>query len=104
MPKMDMPPLARFSNLEDYVPAYGDVVIWAGWLTTWIGVVSDFDRDTNTLQIVFNGVPYVLFTLRPEEYVQHMRKISMTDIRGATKGVWAIQKHDTQRNTVVWYV
>lgn len=104
MPQVDLPPLAVFASLDDYVPQYGDIVIWCGWFTSWIGVVSGHDREAKELHIVFSGVPYVLFTLQPEEHAENTRRIPLAKIKGAARGVWAFQQHDAQRNTIVWYI
>jgi len=101
MPKIEAPPLARYTTLIDYVPHYGDFVIWAGWFTQWFGVVSALDRDKEEISIIFEGSPFLLFTLLPSEHVGNTKTIKLSTICNARKGSWAILRNDT---TLTWFV
>ena len=57
MPKVEPPPLANFVSIADYVPQYGDYVVWCKWFTTWHGIVADFDVNKNEVDIIFEGTP-----------------------------------------------
>ncbi len=96
--------LAQYMSLTDYRPSYGDYVVWSGWLTTWHGVVSNYDPKTDELYIIFAGVPVLLFTMGDKEQEKETKKIKLSTIKNATQGSYAIQQHDKLRNTVTWYV
>ncbi len=100
----EIPPLAQYRRLADYVPAYGDYVVWSGWFTTWHGVVSNFDPKTNELYIIFAGVPLLLFTMGEDEQKKETNKIKLSKIKNASQGSWAIQQHDRTHNAIVWYI
>jgi hypothetical protein len=90
--------------LSEYVPAYADYVVWAGLLSTWHGTVSNYDKDTDELHVIFAGLPFLLFTMTNEEMEKETRKIKMNKIRVASKGTWAILQHDYTKNASIWYI
>lgn len=96
--------LAQYRRLSEYTPAYGDFVVWSGWFTTWHGVVSNYDQQTDELYIIFANIPFLLFTMSSEEQERETKKIKLSKIKNASQGNWAIQQHDPIRNTIVWYV
>ena len=104
MPKVEPPPLANYVSIADYVPQYGDYVVWCKWFTTWHGIVADFDVNKNEVGIIFEGTPFLLFTLDGFKYEKYTRTIKLPKIRSSFKGSWAVLRHDTQRNITVWYV
>jgi hypothetical protein len=99
-----LPPLAQYKSLADYSPAYSDFVVWSGWITTWHGIVSYYDQDTDELHVIFSNVPFLLFTMSDDEMKKETRKIKLGTIRNSAKGVWAIQQHDYTKNASVWYI
>jgi hypothetical protein len=96
--------LALYRSLKDYKPAYGDYVIWSRWFTTWHGIISNYDQDTDDLYIIFAGVPFLLFTMSEEEQKKETKKIKLTKIKNASQGNWSIQQHHQAHNTVIWYI
>ncbi len=99
-----LPPLVQYRDLTEYTPAYGDFIVWTGFLTTWCGVVANYDKETESLSVIYNGVPFVLFTLTPEEQMQDMSEVKLGEIRNASKGKYAIQQRDPATNATVWYI
>jgi len=95
--------LAQYGNLNDYTPEVGDFVVWSGWWTHWLGVVSHFNPATDELSIIFATVPFNLFTMPESERAKETRKIKLSDIKNAFKGAWAIQQYG-KTNSPVWYV
>ncbi len=104
MKLFDAPALAHYKPLSDYVPAYGDYVVWSGWFTTWHGIVSNYDQETNKLSVIFSGIPFLLFTMDHTQQKVDTREIELTKIKNASQGKWAIQQHDRVRNAVIWYI
>ena len=104
MPNVELPPLAHYKPVGDYVPCFGDFAIWSGWFTTWHGVVSSFDQSSSVLTIIFGGTPKLLFTLTPEEQKVETSTVTLTQVRYGWRGSWAFLKHDRERNTNIWYV
>ncbi len=102
--KSDLPPLAQYRSLSEYIPNYGDYIVWTGWLTTWHGVVINHDPDDGDVYIIFSSIPFVLFTLEEHEQERETRKIKLSSIRGASHGTWAALQHDFTRNSNVWYL
>lgn len=98
------PPLAMYKPISEYSPAYGDFIVWSGWFVTWNGVVSNYDVDTSELDIVFSTLPFLLFTMHPEEQEKHRRKISLVQIRNSANGIFAICQHDYIHNVTIWYI
>lgn len=86
------------------MPAYADYVVWTGYFTTWHGIVSFYDRESDELHVIFSGVPFLLFTMSDAEMEKETRKIKMNKIRTASKGTWAILQHDYTKNASVWHV
>jgi hypothetical protein len=98
------PPLAHYNNIADYIPRYGDYVIWSGWFTTWHGIVVDFSVQTGEVSIIFSGLMSLLLTLRPDEQAKDTRKIKLTKIQDSSYGTWTAQQHDQTRNVNIWYI
>lgn len=102
--QVDQPPLAQYKNRKDYVPQYGDFIVWTGFITTWHGVVSSFNKDTNELNIIFSCVPFLLFTMPEEDQIKETKSIKLGDIKNAPNGKFAIQQYSKQHNTTIWYI
>lgn len=101
---VDLPPLANYRNLQDYVPAYGDFVVWSGWFTTWFGVVANYEQNTGDVHIIYAGLPFLLFTSTDEEQRRDTRRIQLSALRMSNKGKYAILQHDFTKNASVWYI
>lgn len=103
--KADLPPLAHYRPLNSYTPQYGDYFVWSRWFSTWHGVVKFYDKDTGELQVIFAGVPFLLFTMTDEEQEAETYKIKLLEIRSAKQGKYAIQQQDQQAaNAGIWYI
>lgn len=100
----DLPPLAQYRSLAEYIPHYGDYIVWAGLITTWHGVVTNYDEETGELAIIFAGLPFLLFTMKEHEQEREIRKIKLSKIQAASHGTFAIHKHDYTRNATVWFI
>jgi len=100
----DLPPLAQYAQLNDYAPSYSDIIIWSGFWSTWVGVVTNYDARNDELYVIFSTIPYVLFTLTEAEQIGHTQKLSLARIKSSIKGTFAIQKHDFAKNTNIWYL
>lgn len=101
---IDGPPLARYRQLITYVPEVGDFVVWAGWFRTWYGVVNSVDPDGESVTIIFEGLPSLLFTLTADEQPKNTHEIKTGKIKSARSGSWAVMKHEKNHNATVWYI
>lgn len=101
--RVDLPPLAFYKSREEWVPQYGDYIVWSKWVSTWHGVVVDFDGE-NGLQVIFGGMPFLLFTMSEEVQKKETRTIKLTDIKRAGNGKYAIQQFDEKASRSVWYI
>ena len=95
--------LALYKNLQEYTPSIGDYVVWARWWSTWHGIVSSYDLKTDNMYIIFAGVPFLLLTMDEREQQKETKTITLSKIKNASQGSFAIQQHDKQRNTI-WYI
>lgn len=99
-------PLALYLPIADYAPSVGDFVIWTGWVNTWYGTVMSVADDGLTVEITFEKLPVLLFTMTPDEIDDNKRNrvIPVYRIRGERTGTWAVQKHDKTKNASIWFV
>jgi len=102
--EVDLPPLAQYLDRKKYSPQYGDYVVWSGWITTWHGVVTNFDPESNEISIVFSGVPYLLFNFTDEEQESETKKVKLSKIRTSSNGTFAIQRQNQNPPSAVWYI
>jgi len=102
--ELELPPLAQYKPRSEYSPQYGDYFIWSRWFSTWHGVVTNFDANVGELSVVFAGVPFLLFTMPENEQKKETRKISLDEVKKASNGKYAIQRHDQTQNAVIWYI
>lgn len=98
----ELPPLAQFRPRVQYVPQYGDYVIWSRWFSCWHGVVKFYDEQTGDIHVIFAGVPFILFTMNDQEQDKETKKIKLSELRGAKNGKFAILQHDSQAS--IWYI
>jgi len=101
--KLDLPPLALYQPLEQYRPVYGDYIVWSGLITTWHGVVTNYDEDAGELHVVFSGIPFLLFTMLEKQLEKETRKLKLVDIKNAPNGKFAIQQQK-QDQKAIWYI
>lgn len=102
--KFDPLPLAQYFSIADYMPQIGDFVVWAGWIRTWYGVVSNVSDNGNMVSIIFDGLPYLLLTQTDDEQIKNTRIMDIRQIKASSHGKWSIQKHDKAHNATIWFV
>ena len=102
--KIDMPPLAYHSTRKNYSPKHGDFVIWSKWFTTWYGVVSHYDIEADEIYVIFEGLPFLLFTISNDQQGKLTYKIKLSDIRNAKNGQYSILQQDSSTKEGVWFV
>jgi|CXWL01.1.fsa_nt_gi hypothetical protein len=99
----NLPPLAQYRPRSEYVPQYGDYIIWSGWMSTWHGFVVDRNKDNSEISVIWAGVPFLLLTMDEDEQKRETRRHLIAKIKRAPNGEYAIQQQIEGRNTV-WYV
>ena len=104
MPAIDLPPLAIYRRVSDYVPAYGDFIVWSGWISSWHGVVSYSDPESNNVSVIFSTLPFLLFTMDNKMQEKETRILPLAFIRNSSNGVFAICQHDYIHNATIWYI
>lgn len=102
--KIDTPPLAIYKPISEYAPAYGDFIIWSGWFVTWHGVVSNYDIESGQIQAIFSTIPFLLFTMSPNEQTKNSRSLNLEKIRNSSNGVFSACQHNYTHNVTVWYI
>lgn len=100
----ELPPLAQYFPREQYVPQYGDYIVWSRWFSCWHGVVKYFDEEANDVHVIFAGVPFLLFTMSNEQQEKETFKIKLSELRSARNGKYAILQHNYAANANVWYI
>lgn len=100
--RAELPPLAQYRPRARYTPQYGDYVVFSGWFSTWHGIVRHYDKNTDVLEIIFAGVPYLLLQMSEQEQDKETYKIKLSEIRHARNGKYAVQQQDT--GTSIWYI
>jgi hypothetical protein len=98
----DLPPLAQYKPRSEYVPQYGDYIVWSRWFSCWHGVVTHFDKETREVHVIFAGVPFLLFTMSEVEQEKETIKLQLAELHGANNGKYSILQHTAQSN--VWYI
>lgn len=89
-------PLAQYRSLRLWTPRVTDKIIWHGWFTRWYGVVSEIDRDT--LYVIKEGLPVLLFTMLASEYRKNTVVIPVAKIMRSRGGEFTIIQGE------VWYI
>jgi len=102
LPREITVPLAHYRDISTYVPQAGDFIYWAGWFSSWIGVVQNYDSKHEMLEIIFAGLPMLLVSMDTSEYMKNTRSIPLSKLRNTYKGVWAVIHHEP--GAIVWYV
>lgn len=101
---VEPPPLARFLPLSKYVPEIGDFIIWAGWFKTWYGVVGSIDASGQSLTVIWEALPMLLFTLTDEEQQKNTKPLLLGDLLTAKPGKFSVMKHDAEHNASIWFI
>lgn len=78
--------------------------MWSGLVTTWHGVVTNFDPEKSELYIIFSGLPMLLFTMNDKEQEKETKKIPLSQITGSAPGKFAVLQHDFANNANIWYI
>lgn len=78
--------------------------MWSGILTTWHGVVTNYDKESQELYVIFSGLPMLLFTMDDKEQQKETKKIPLGQITGSTPGKYAVLQHDFANNANIWYI
>ncbi len=100
---MTPPPLAQYKSRSEYIPQYGDFIIWSGWFSTWYGFVTNIDKQTSMLSVIFSGLPYLLFTMPSEDQKAETRLIKLSELRHASNGKFAISQQINSQQQI-WYI
>lgn len=89
--------LAKFRALSKWTPQVGDFIIHHGWLyDKWYGVISNV--GVKMVDVIYDGLPFLLFTLLPEKYNSQTKKISLIAIKSSRGGEFAVLQNG------VWFV
>lgn len=102
--KTQLPPLAYHRPRALYIPIYGDFIIWSKWFTTWYGVVTNFDVNSNSVDVIFEGLPILLFTMSDEEQVKGTYTLNLSEIKNAKNGKYSVLQRDAQTREHIWYI
>lgn len=101
---IEMPPLAQSLDISKYKPVYGDFILWSGWFSCWIGVVTGISDDSNSVDVIFAGLPILLFSMDDTEQKRNTVSLPLSKIRWSRSGTFSVIQHDKSYNADVWYV
>ena len=97
--------LAQYRPRSQYTPIYGDYFVWSKWVTTWHGIVTNYDPMTDEISILVSGVPFLLLTMAEERQAKETIKVKLTHVRQARNGKFAILQQDKDaQNANIWYI
>lgn len=95
------PPLAQYLRIDQYVPKYGDFVIWQRLFKTWYCIVNDYDQISDIVSLVADGTPRLMLTMTPDEMEKRTYLVRLDDIKYWKRGhFYALQDNDGKQ---VWY-
>ena len=80
--------LAKYRPLSKWTPAVGDFILFNGWINRWCGVIGII--QSNYVEIITEGTPFLLFTLLPEQQEANKKKISIAKIKLSRGGEFAV--------------
>ncbi len=101
--RVDLPALVYYRERVDWIPQYGDYVVWSRWFSAWHGIIVDYDGE-DEMQIIWGGVPYLLFTMDQEQQQRETKTISLKKILNSKNGEYAIQQFDQKASRCIWYI
>lgn len=78
--------------------------MWSGILTTWHGIVTNYDKNTGEIYIIFSGLPMLLFTMTDSEQIKETKKLKLSDLVGSSPGKFSAMQHDFKNNAIIWYI
>ena len=99
-----LPPLAQYRPRSQYIPQYGDYIVWSRWFSCWHGIVKFYDNNIDEVHIIFAGVPFLLFTMSEQQQDAETKKIKLSELRDSKNGKYAILRHDPNANANIWYI
>ena len=99
-----LPPLAQYRPRSEYVPQYGDYIVWSRWFSCWHGIVKYYDNHVEDIHVIFAGVPFLLFTMTEQQQEKETVRIQLSKLRGSRNGEYAILRHDPKANANIWYI
>ena len=89
--------IAAWNPIIKWTPSIGDICIWHGWFTNWVGFIVSISKDEVTIKRA--GLPLFLFTFKKRTVTQN---IKIEDIQYSEGGEYAIIKQVGSQN--VWYI
>jgi hypothetical protein len=101
--QVDLPALAFYKSRDEWVPQYGDYLVWSRWFSTWHGLIINYNGD-DLLDVIWAGVPYLLFTLSQKEQQNATKQISLSKIKRSKNGAYAIQQFNPKSSGYIWYI
>jgi hypothetical protein len=94
--------LAHYDSIKKWNPQIGDFVIWHGWFQHYFGVISGFDKEDNSIEIIKQGLPILLFDMPPEQHDKNKIKVDIGEIKASRGGKYAAFR--AYGNNIIWYV
>lgn len=94
--------LAHYDDIRRWTPQVGDFIIWHGWFQHYFGVVSDIIREDQSVEIIKQGIPLLLFDMVSEDHDKSKIKVSIGKIKGSRGGRYAAIR--AQGSNIIWYV
>lgn len=95
--------LVQFSNLRDWKPKVGDIIIRHGWFirTKWFGVVNHI-RQNGELNIIKEGSMRLLVTTSPDVMKDRSIDMPLRKIQYNLTGAYAVMQQSN--GVAVWYI
>jgi hypothetical protein len=99
MPSMD---LAHYDSIKKWSPQIGDFIIWHGWFQHYFGVISGINKDDNSVEVIKQGLPLLLFDMPVEQHEKFKTKVGIGEIKASRGGKYAALR--ASGSNVIWYI
>ncbi len=66
--------------------------------------MTNYDKQTNEVYIIFSGLPLLLFTMTEKEQEKETKKLPLDQITGSAPGKFSVMQHDFANNANIWYI
>lgn len=92
--------LAIYTHLEKWQPQIGDIILFTGLVTKWVGIVGSYANGE--VEVIKHGLPCELVTMGPNEQKKNTLKLDVSEIQRSPRGKYAVLgEKDGQQ---VWYI
>jgi len=94
--------LAAYTSIDKWKPKVGDVIVFTGFITRWIGIISN--EFNGEVEIIKHGLPCELVTMGPQEQKKNTLKLDVSEIVRSARGKYAVLSIGATGGQQIWYI